>query len=184
MESHLQNLDVYIHILKLTASRIGSLLNLNTLSADTSVDNKSVDRYLWVMRKSFHIHLLLPFFKNLSSELRKIPKIFFADLGLRNSLIENFKPIGLRDNKGALLENYIYLLLRNKFSGDNIHFWRSRKKQEVDFIVQKDDGSAAAYEVKFDRDRFRISKYQTLINAYPDIPLECIDMNNCLEYSF
>jgi len=184
VEARLQNLDVYTHILKLIASQIGSLLNINSISTDASVDNKSADEYLWVMRKSFHIHLLRPFFKNISSELRKMPKVFFADLGLRNSLTGNFQPIGLREDKGALLENYIYLLLRKQFTGENIRFWRTQKKHEVDFIVQNDDGSSSAYEVKFDRDRFRISKYQTFLRAYPAIPLKCIDMESCLNYSF
>ena len=113
-----------------------------------------------------------------------MPKIYFADPGLRNSLINNFQPIGLRDDKGIILENYVYLLLRKKFSGDNIRFWRTQKKQEVDFIVQKDDGSSYAYEVKYDRERFRISKYRAFSEAYPSVPLECIDIDSCLEYPF
>ena len=184
VEAHLQNLDAYTHILKLMASQTGSLLNINSLSNDASIDHKSADEYLWVMRKSFHIHLLLPFFNNISSELRKMPKIFFADLGLRNSLTGNFQPIGLREDKGALLENYIYLLLRKQFTGDNIRFWRTQKKHEVDFVVQKKNDTLVAYEVKFDKDRFRISKYKTFTDTYPDIPLECMDMDNCLEYDF
>ena len=184
VEAGLHNLDAYTHILKLIASRAGSLLNKNSLSKDVSVDNKSTDEYLWVMRKSFHIHILLPFFNNISSELRKMPKISFADLGLRNSLINNFQPIGLREDKGTLLENYVYLLLRERVGGDNIRFWRTQKKHEVDFIVQKDDGSSYAYEVKFDKERFRVSKYHTFTSAYPAIPLKCIDMENCLEYPF
>lgn len=184
IEAGLRNLEAYISILKLLAPRTGSLLNKNSLSGDASIDNKSTDEYLWIMRKSFHIHLLLPLFGNISSELRKMPKIYFADPGLRNSLINNFQPIGLRDDKGIILENYVYLLLRKKFSGDNIRFWRTQKKQEVDFIVQKDDGSSYAYEVKYDRERFRISKYRAFSEAYPSVPLECIDIDSCLEYPF
>ena len=50
--------------------------------------------------------------------------------------------------------------------------------------LKKDDGSSHAYEVKYDRKRFRISKYRVFSDAYPTVPLECIDINNCLECTF
>ncbi|MCK5156413.1 MAG: ATP-binding protein [Spirochaetales bacterium] len=182
VEANLRNLDAYLHLMKLIAFQTGSLLNKHSLSQDTAIDNKSIDDYLTVMRKSFHIHLLRPFYSNISSELRKMPKLYFADLGLRNSLVNDFRPIGIREDKGSLLENYVYLLLRRKFSEEYIHFWRTQKKHEVDFIVQKDDGSSSAFEVKYNESRFRVSKYSTFTSAYPATPLECIDIDTCLEY--
>ena len=67
VESNLHIADAYLNILKLLSSRTGSLVNANSLSADIAIDGKTIDSYLWVMRKSFHIDLVRPFYRNVSS---------------------------------------------------------------------------------------------------------------------
>ncbi len=140
VESNLNIADAYLSILKLLSSRTGSLINANSLSADVAVDGKTIDNYLWVMRKSFHIDLVRPFYRNISSELRKMPKVYFNDLGLRNFFVNNFSPIGLREDKGVLFENYVYLLLKQKYDAENIRYCRTQTKNEVDFVVRGDNG--------------------------------------------
>jgi predicted AAA+ superfamily ATPase len=180
-ESNLGFQDKYINLMKLMASRIGDLLNVNSLTSDLNIDNKTISQYIWVMRKSFHIHLNRPYYRNLSSELRKMPKLYFADLGLRNALINNFSPIGLRQDKGELLENYVYLLLKDKYGPENTKFWRTNTQNEVDFVVQSDKGKLYAYEVKYDKSAFSEAKYRAFTNAYPDIPLKCISLESALK---
>lgn len=182
-ESNLSFQDKYLILMKLFASRIGELLNVNSLTSDIALDNKTVSQYIRVMRKSFHIHLIQPYYKNISSELRKMPKLYFADLGLRNALINNYSPIGLRQDKGELLENYVYLLLKDKYGNENTKFWRTNSKNEVDFVVQSDKGELCAYEVKYDKSSFSESKYRAFTNAYPQIPLKCISLESALKLS-
>lgn len=181
VESNLSYHDKYLDLMKMMASRTGCLLNINSLSSDIALDNKTVLQYLSVMRKSFHIHILLPYFKNLSSELRKMPKLYFADQGLRNMLINNFRPVGLRPDKGGLLENYVYLLLKEKYGPDNMRFWRTKDKNEVDFIVQTDKGNFLAYEVKYDQSAFSKTKYKAFTSTYPVIPLKSISLESTLK---
>jgi len=181
VESNLGFQDKYIKLMKLFASRIGELLNVNSLASDIAMDNKTVSQYIWVMRKSFHIHLLQPYYNNISSELRKMPKLYFADIGLRNALINNYSPIGLRQDKGGLLENYVYLQLKDKYGLENTKFWRTNDKNEVDFVVQNDKGKLYAYEVKYDKSAFSEIKYRAFTNAYPKIPLKCISLESALK---
>ncbi len=180
VESNLNIADVYLNMLKILSSRIGSLLNVNSLSGDISVDNKTIENYLWVMSKSFHIDLVRPFFKNISSELKKMPKVYFNDLGLRNYFANNFSGIGMRDDKGALLENYVYLVLKQKYGSENIKYWRTQKKKEVDFVVYGDNSKHKAFEVKYDKKSYNKSKYMNFMQHYPDIPLRCIDLEAVL----
>jgi hypothetical protein len=65
----------------------------------------------------------------------KNPKIYFYDLGLRNSLIDNFIPFDLRTDKGILTENFVATTLH--VSPQDLHFWRTKNKAEVDFIFEK-----------------------------------------------
>lgn len=109
-----------------------------------------------------------------------MPKIYFNDLGLRNYFANNFSPIGMRDDKGILLENYVYLLLKAKYGADQIRFWRTLAKQEVDFIALCDNGTQKAFEVKYNKKSFSKTKYASFIQNYPDIPLECLDIESTL----
>jgi predicted AAA+ superfamily ATPase len=184
VEAGLQHPDLYLKLMKVLADQIGSLLNINPLAAELGADNKTLKNYLWVMQKSFHVHTVAPFHKRIASELRKMPKLYFADLGLRNSLLNNFSPIGTRDDRGALLENYVYLRLKMTAEEEFIKYWRTRNKQEIDFIVQRDDGTAAACEVKWMEKSFRPSKYAGFRKTYPEIPLTCISLQNAFETDF
>jgi len=180
MEGQLTYPESYLHILKILAGRSGELLNVNSLTADIKIDNKTINSYLLVMRKSFHINLLLPFHQNISSELRKMPKIYFCDLGMRNTLLNNYSSIAIRKDKGALFENYIFLILKSQFHLDNIKYWRTQNQQEVDFIVQNGSGEQFAYEVKYQCKAFSYLKYKTFMNNYTQIPLSCIDLDSAL----
>ncbi|MBN2856780.1 MAG: ATP-binding protein [Candidatus Delongbacteria bacterium] len=180
-ESNLNYHDKYLNLMRLLASQTGGLLNINSLVSDVGLDNKTAAHYIWVMRKSFHIHNLAPFHQNLSSELRKMPKIYFADLGLRNTLINDYSPIGTRKDKGELFENYVYLILKSRYGEDNLKFWRTQDGNEIDFIAKNDTGDTYAYEVKYDRSAFKGSKYRAFTNAYSEIPLECISPDDALK---
>ena len=180
-EAGLLHPDLYLRLMKITADQIGSLFNINALSSELSADNKTLKAYLWVMQKSFHVHCVSPFHKRVASELRKMPKVFFADLGLRNSLLNNFSPIGEREDRGELLENYVYLRLKQSAEEEWIKYWRTQNKQEVDFVVQHDEGTAAAYEVKWSAHAFQESKYAYFRKTYPEIPLSCISRINAIE---
>lgn len=180
-EADLQYPDIYRKLMGIIADQIGSLFNVNALASELSADNKTLKSYLWVMQKAFHVHSVTPFHNRVASELRKMPKVYFADLGLRNSLLNRFPPVGLREDRGELLENYIYLRLKQTTEEDCVKYWRTQNKQEVDFVVQRDDGTAAAYEVKWQAKAFRPSKYAFFQKKYPEIPLQCISLENAFE---
>ena len=108
--------------------------------------------------------------------------IFKADI-IRNALINNYSPIGTRTDKGELFENYVYLMLKDKYGQDNLRFWRTQDGKEVDFIAKSDTGKTYAFEAKFDPSNYTASKYRSFESAYPDIPLKCIGPDDALNYS-
>jgi predicted AAA+ superfamily ATPase len=66
------------------------------LARTLQIDNKTVEKYLYVMRKSYCIDLIRPFWTNIRAELSKMPKVYFFDLGLRNAILDNFENINTR----------------------------------------------------------------------------------------
>jgi uncharacterized protein len=127
--------DKFYMLLTLLAGQTGNLVNRNELANTIGVDNKTIDNYLHVLQNSFHIELVKPFYSNIRKELTKMPKIYFKDTGMRNSALNRFFDFKNREDQGQLLENYFYNRLTNIYDKDNIRFWRTTDKKEIDFIV-------------------------------------------------
>ena len=68
-------------------------------------------------------------------------KVYFYDLGFRNSLIGNFQSLRVRVDEGVLFENFIIskILKENYYGGFvyNLYFWRIKQGQEVDLVLEK-----------------------------------------------
>ena len=177
LETGLKRPDAYLNILSALAEIVGSLLNTNNIAVKFGLSNMTVDSYIRLMQKSFHIVTVKPFYRNISKELRKMPKVFFADLGLRNHFLNNFTPLLLRDDKGALFENFVFRLFSDRVNEIYIRYWRTQKQQEVDFIIS----NKRAFEVKFSKTAFKPAKYNYFGTKYPNISLELIHFENVLE---
>jgi len=181
-ESNIRQDEVFYRLFKILASQIGNLVNSSELANTLGCSKTSIDNYLYVMQKSFHINLIKPFFRNIRKELTRMPKIYFWDLGLRNFFLSNFKGINLRQDQGQLLENAVFRELAEKHPIEKIKFWRTIQKNEVDFVINGN----LAYEVKVDSKQFRISRYKKFLENYPKIELLLVSLksegsfiNNC-----
>lgn len=168
LESGVQNEAVFYQLFRLIASQTGNLINVNELSATLKVRNETIANYLEIMQKCFHIALAKPFFRNLRKELVKMPKAYLLDTGLRNCLLNNFQPLATRLDKGELWENMNYKLLAEKHDFDDIKFWRTTDGNEVDFVIPEIE-KPLAFEVKFNENLIKGSKYQKFKEAYPEI---------------
>ncbi len=162
-------------LFQLLADQTGNLLNKHELSKMIQVDVKTVDHYVYVLEKCYHIHLLKPFFRNIQKELTKMPKVYFNDLGLRNALLNRFDPVDIRADKGALLENYFFIRLRQQYEADQLHFWRTTAQLEIDFIIESSFGEGQALEVKWNKQTFTPGKLTKFTQAYPAFPVRCLD---------
>ena len=172
LESGITDETKFYRMLMLLASQTGNLLNVNEISNTLRISNATVENYLYVLQKCFHITLLKPFYANLRKELTKMPKVYINDLGLRNVLINYFSPLEQRADKGAVLENFSYRLLSERFEEDQIKYWRTADGNEVDFVIETSYLKGFAVEIKFSEQEAKTSKYNKFIQNYPDFPLE------------
>jgi len=139
-------------LLKLLAFQIGSEVSTTELASNLSVDTKTVIYYLDLLEKAFVIIPLYGFSRNLRSEINKMNKFYFYDIGIRNALISNFNKIENRNDIDQLWENFIFLerMKRNEYSqfSTNYYFWRTYKQQEID-LVEENSGKLYGYEFKW-----------------------------------
>jgi uncharacterized protein len=170
LESGVQNETAFYHLFRLLAEQSGCLTNVHELSATLRIKNATVNNYLHILQKCFHLALVKPFFRNLRKELTKMPKGFLLDTGLRNCLLNNFQQIPDRMDKGELWETVLFRVLADKYGWDAIYYWRTADGNEVDFVLPEIE-SPFAIEAKYDEALIKPSKYKKFAEAYPGIPL-------------
>lgn len=177
LEAWVEYEQKYYFILKILSSQIWNLLNINEIANTINLNVSTVERYIYIMRKSFHIAIITPFYKNIRKELTKMPKVYFYDLWLRNFFINNFESFELRVDKWELLENLVFKQLIDKNKLEDINFWRTQNKNEIDFVMEKYN---KAYEVKVNKDKFLIWKYSLFLESYNNFSIEVIDLEKSL----
>ncbi|MBI2450954.1 MAG: ATP-binding protein [Parcubacteria group bacterium] len=172
-EAHIRQEEIFYKLFKIFAVQVGSLVNASELANTLGVSKTAVDHYLYVMQKSFHIKLINPFYKNVRKELTKMPKVYFYDLGLRNFLVDNFSPYDTREDKGILLENAVFRQLLDKYDSNDIKFWRTVQKNEIDFIIKEKE----AIEVKAQPLQFKEKNYKIFMENYKDFNFKIVSLS-------
>jgi len=166
-----QHREKAIKLLKAAAWSLGNIVNYETLSANSGIKYHDARNILPLLEDSFVVFIVKPFFRNKMNELRKNPKIYFVDLGIRNHLMENFESIAF----GALYENFVHNELKRSFS---IRYWRTTAKTEVDFVIEH-GRRVIPIEVKTKAKATR--SFASFINAYRPNTAFILNLNEMRE---
>ena len=129
----IRNIMKFNNFLRVLADQAGNLLNIDELASSIGIAKETIYDYLLLLEGTYIARRLTPYFKNLRSELTKMPKIYFEDSGVLNYL--KYNDI-VEKVSGELFENCIYTELRKTVGLDVLRYWRTQSKQEIDFIVQ------------------------------------------------
>ena len=139
-------------LVQMLAHRIGSEIKYSSLANDLGINRLTVEKYIDILEKNFIVFSLNAFSKNQDNELKKGRKVYFWDNGLRNRIIKNFTPIELREDVGALWENFIISERKKKLSQENQYkdtfFWRNTQQAEIDYLEIKNN-VIEAFEIKY-----------------------------------
>jgi predicted AAA+ superfamily ATPase len=169
------------NLLRLLAHQVGSEVSYSELASNLEVSKETVMRYIDLLEKAFILFRLPQFRKNQRVQIGRLRKVYFYDLGMRNALIDDFTPLELRGDVGALWENFVLVerLKRNQVRQTYVrsYYWRSRDKQEVD-LVEESAGEFAAFECKWNKQP-RVPRGFT--TAYPNITVLGITKDNYWE---
>ncbi len=130
--------EVLEKLVQALALQVGNEVNYTELSQLIGIDKNTIKRYINILEKGYVIFKLGTYSSNLRNEIKKNKKIFFYDNGVRNMIIGNFDNINLRQDKGALWENFLISERIKQNNYKNItaksFFWRTSKQQEVDYV--------------------------------------------------
>jgi hypothetical protein len=169
-----------LSLLRLLAWQVGSEVSHNELGQKLGLDGKTVARWLDLLEKAFVLFSLGGYSGNLRNEVKRKNKYYFYDVGIRNTLIANLNPLELRDDQGALWENFIMLerLKSRSYLGidANPFFWRTWEGKEID-LVEERGGKLWTYEFKWNPGKAAILP-KVFAEAYPGSPFEVVHRDN------
>ncbi|OFX25490.1 MAG: ATPase [Bacteroidetes bacterium GWA2_31_9] len=166
--SDIRKPEVLDKLVQVLALQVGSEVSYNELAQTVGIDKNTIDKYINILQKSYVIFKLGSFSRNLRKEIKTNRKIYFFDNGVRNMVIGNFNNLDLRQDKGALWENFLiserYKQNLYKSSFARMYFWRTIQQQEVDYVEEK-DGNIYGFEFKW-KDKKSVKLPSTFIEAY------------------
>ena len=153
---NIKNADKIFDLLRLIAFQVGNEVSNTEIGKQLAMSKNTVERYLDLLTKVFILHPLSAFSRNLRKEIVKSKKWYFYDNGLRNMLVSNMNPIELRNDIGALWENYIISerIKHQKYTKMLVYnyFWRTYDQQEIDWVEDR-DGTLHTYEFKWNSNK-------------------------------
>ncbi len=154
-------------LVKRLALSVGSLLNINEISNDVRISHYLCNKYIQILESTFVVHTITPYYRNKINEIKKMSKLYFIDIGLRNYLLQQFQPIDERIDKGAVLENFVFSQIYSKMTPvETIHFWRTREGKEVDFIIEK---GIELFPIEIKAKKRVVNHLKRFIEIYPDV---------------
>lgn len=160
--------DVLEKILRALALQIGSEVSYNEIAQLVGVDKNTVNNYINLLEKSYVVFRLTSFSKNIRNEIKANKKIYFYDNGVLNMLIGNFTTFQLRQDKGALWENFLVSermkQLSYKQSIAKSYFWRTTTQQEIDYVETNAD-EVSAFEFKWATNK-KVKLPKSFMDAY------------------
>jgi len=176
---NVKNSSKIINLLRLVAFQIGGEVSQYEIAKNLQLSRNTVEKYLDLLTKVFILFKLEGFSRNLRKEIVKSSKWYFYDNGIRNALIANLNPLTIRNDTGALWENYM-ISERIKFQSYNKmlvnnYFWRTYDRQEIDLIEER-EGNLFAFEMKWNETKTKIPAAWD--KAYPDSQFKVITQEN------
>ncbi|MRS05207.1 ATP-binding protein, partial [bacterium] len=178
-----RNPELLRKLLQALALQIGSEVSFPELGTILNLAKETVSRYMQLLIQTNVLFELPPYKNNLRNTLGRLRKIYFCDLGIRNTLINNFNPLEMRTDDGALWENF-YILERLKFNRNrmvfpNTYFWRAYNKAEIDYL-EEINGRMRAFECKWSTEKVHPPK--AFFDNFPETSLELVNRSNYLNY--
>lgn len=176
--------DLILKLLKALALQLGNEISYNEIARLSGENAHTTKRYIEILEQAFVIFRLPSFSQNLRKELGKRNKIYFFDIGIRNAIINNFTPLDMRNDVGALWENFC-IVERIKYNHNhrlfkNYYFWRTYSQKEIDFIEEA-EGKLAAFEFKWEPKK-NIKPPNEFLNAYPESDFNVISRKAYIEF--
>ena len=143
------------HMLQVLASRIGGIINESDIGREVGMNSVTGKSYRNILKMMFLTFDIKPWSRNIAKRLVKSPKGYFIDTSLACHILD-YKLEDIAKTKpelyGHMVENFVATeLLKQLANGDTkaaLYYYGTSDGKEIDFILEKPDGTVLAIEVK------------------------------------
>ncbi|HCJ66639.1 MAG TPA: hypothetical protein DHV62_04755, partial [Elusimicrobia bacterium] len=169
-------------LISLLAGQEGNLLSENSVPQVLNYSLRQVRKDIAILNQMFLLEILKPYFTNRGRELKQTNKIYYFDSGIHNAILRDFRGLNYRPDKGVLLESFVlHEMQKNLGVSQEIYYWRTREKDEVDFILVQ-DRIPIAIEVKSKISSIEIpAGIKQFLNKYPECSMAIVLNDNLSE---
>lgn len=171
-------------LLQALALQMGQEVSFHEIGQLIGTEHRTVEKYIQLLEKCFIVFTLPALSRNLRNELKRGRKVYFVDNGIRNAILKNFNPLQVRQDTGALWENFIiserrkWLQYHRKWV--NSYFWRTHAQQEID-LIEEHSGKMHAYEFKWNAVK-KAKVPSSFASAYPEHSFQLVNPDNYFEF--
>lgn len=144
----------FLKFMTALASRIGQLLNLNSVANEVGISLPTAQRWLSILVSSNIVYLLEPYYNNIMKRAVKTPKIYFLDTGLVSYLTKwkNKDVLESGSMAGNFFKNFVIVEIIKSYYNTGelrppIYFYRDKDKREIDLIIEQ-NGKLYPIEIK------------------------------------
>lgn len=172
-------------LLRLLAWQVGKDVSVDELAGQLkSISRNTIEVYLDLLSKVFVIYNLRGYSGNIRKEVTKNSRWYFFDNGIRNAIVGRYERLGVRQDVGALWENYLAAerVKQQSYNQTQVtnYFWRTYDQQELDW-VEEAQGKLAGFAFKWNPKK--IQKPPTAWSkAYPEATFDVIHPGNYLDW--
>jgi hypothetical protein len=160
--ANIDNVENFNKLLEILAAQSGQLANIKELAATCKLSVPTIEKYLFILEETYIIKLVRPYSGNIRSEISKMPKIFFYDSGLMQMLwLKSLQ----KEIIGNVFETSVFSELVKRYKRENIYYWRTKDKKEIDFII-KDKNKIIPMEVKINFKNASLSAIRYFMENY------------------
>ena len=173
----------FVKFLSCVAARTGKELNMNELSADVTVDGKTLSRWISILEGTGIVYLLKPYSSNLIKRIVKRPKLYFMDTGLACylSYANNSKALSVSSQAGSMFETFVISEIIKSYEALGIdtrgifHYYRDSNKREIDLIINR-NGRFYPVEIKMAAEpkKDAVKNFHILHDAGLDVGKGCV----------
>lgn len=151
---NIQRIEKLNELIKILCSWSGKFLDLSKIGTHLSVNRATLEGYVNALEALFLCERIPSWTKTDYQRIGRRSKIFITDSGLVCSLLKwKYEDVLLdSDRCGKILEGFIYselsTLVDYALGEFHLYHYRDRDDHEIDFIIERDDGSILGIEVK------------------------------------
>ena len=144
----------FLKFMTALASRIGQLLNLNSIANEVGITIPTAQRWLSILVASNIVYILEPYYNNIMKRAVKTPKVYFLDTGLA-AYLTKWKTSEVLEKgtmAGSFFENYVIVEIIKSYNNSGelrppVYFYRDKEKREIDLIIEQ-NGKLYPIEIK------------------------------------